>query len=154
MATVPNRNLPPGKGASASQARQPAQGVTLKGVLRGGGVEQAPGGGGRSLSAAAAAQAAARLKASGGKPVGYGLQGNPFYNIEKYHQSKAFAQRQKAGRAGVIPPPPQAPRGMGNRLPGVSPNFPHVGAPAAAGTFDQHVEAAREAMLRATERGV
>lgn len=120
------------------------------------------------------------------KPVGYGLKGHPFYNIEKYHQSKAFAQKQagkqllsgphppynggnppRRGPGGTIAPGPSggAPRGggngpggisiaMGNRLGGVSPSFPHPGAPAAPGTADQHVEALRQAMVRAQEGGL
>lgn len=176
---TPPRTLKPTGGPAAVNVNKPrrpgrpASLPTLKGVVagNGGGVNQMPGGGGGKgtpgagyparVSAGAAAQAAARLKASGGQPVGYGLKGTPFYNIDKYHQSKAFAQ-QKAKKAaqgfpavpGSPPPPRQQPLAQGNRLPGVSPNFPHVGAPAASGTADQHFEAARAAVVRAQERGL
>lgn len=107
------------------------------------------------------------------KVVGRGVNGNPFYSEAKYHQSAAY--RMKAGgppQQGGQPPQPTNPglpyrsgpgagpgrlprptsvfsqMGSGNRLQGVSPTFPHPGAPPAPGTADQHVDQARAAMLR------
>lgn len=46
------------------------------------------------------------------KPVGYGLKGTPFYNIEKYHQSEAF--REKQARKQLLGNGPHPPYNGGN----------------------------------------
>lgn len=106
--------------------------------------------------------------------VGRGLNGRPFYSEAAYRRSAAY-RFQNSGQpvdvggpggpprrgGGTVPvhtigPPPRVPGrtgklnpiGMGNRLGGgVSQAFPHVGAPAAPNTFDQHFEQVRSNLL-------
>jgi len=111
-----------------------------------------------------------------GPVVGRGLNGNPFYSEAAYRNSAAYKIRGGGGppQQGGQPPTPTNPalpgrtpggggtmrgrvptsvfspinRVPGNRLPGVSPTFPHPGAPPAPGTFDQHLEQARAQIVR------
>lgn len=110
------------------------------------------------------------------KVVGRGINGGAFYSEAAYHQSAAYRLRGGGGppQQGGQPPQPTNPglpgrtpggggtiRGRGptsvwspinvspgNRLPGVSPTFPHPGAPPAPGTADQHVDQVRTAIVR------
>lgn len=124
---APSGNAPGGGGGSMRPVVRGGRSGGRPTLPSGPPVAPAPGGGGQRE-----------------KPVGYGLKGRPFYDLNNYLKSKAY----KSGRTRPVGNGNPMPLQAAQRLPGATQTFPHTGAAAAPGTADQHLDQVRQGIAQ------